>query len=81
MKYSLYVIQLQNYWPVNVFKKRKGMIDCSYLPLTPKALGNMQVTFTLVPLITNYKEKEETKTNNLVSQAKANVLLTTCYPM
>lgn len=57
------------------------MIDCSYLPLTPKALGNMQVTFTLVSLITNCKEKEETKTNNLVSQAKANVLLTTCYPM
>lgn len=63
MKCSLYVIQLQNYRPVNALKKKKGMVDHSYLPPTPKAPESMQVMFTLMSLITNNKRKKETKTS------------------
>lgn len=53
MKCSLYVIQLQNYWPVNAFKKKKkGMVDHSYLSPTPKAPENMHVLFALMSVIT-----------------------------
>lgn len=59
MKCSLYVIQLQTYWPVNALKKKEEMVDHSYLPPTPKSPENTQVMFTFMSLIAKNKRKKE----------------------